>query len=330
MQGVRQLLAPKPVPPRGYGQIRVGGKVQPSQIFSKHFNLLPNSSRTFYLCPTKISTNMLYEQLEAAQQFLRSRTAFQPDYGIILGTGLSGLAQEIERTATIPYQEIPHFPVSTVESHTGELVFGKLAGQRVVAMAGRFHYYEGYSMQQVTFPVRVLQQLGIRRLIISNAAGSVSPHIYGGDLVFIKDHINLHPENPLRGANDERLGPRFPDMLHTYDRELNARALVIAQSLGIRAHEGVYLGLQGPNLETPAEYRFANLIGADVIGMSTVPEVLVAKHMELPLLVVSVATNRSFPVEDIRPTSVEDVIAVAQAAEPRLTSIIKALLAEGL
>jgi purine-nucleoside phosphorylase len=195
-------------------------------------------------------------------------------------------------------------------------------------MAGRFHYYEGYTMQQITFPVRVMKFLGIQRLFISNAAGSVNQHIYAGDLVFLKDHINLQADNPLRGHNDERLGPRFPDMLHAYDRTLNARALAIAREQGVAAHEGVYLGLQGPNLETPAEYNFAHNMGADVVGMSTVPEVLVARHMSLPLLVVSIATNRCYPIEDIRETSLDDVVAVAKGAEKRLSGIIKALLTE--
>ncbi len=268
----------------------------------------------------------LYDQLQETLDFLRKQTDFVPEMGLILGTGLGDLATHIETELAIPYSEIPHFPVSTVQSHSGKLIFGTLAGRRVVAMAGRFHYYEGYDMKQVTFPVRVMKGLNIRRLIISNAAGSVSPQIFAGDLVFLKDHINLHAENPLRGPNDERLGPRFPDMLGTYDRELNNRALEIANELGIRAHEGVYLGLQGPNLETPAEYRMANIMGADLVGMSTIPEVLVARHMGLPIWVASVATNKCFPLEDLRPTTVEDVIAVAKAAEPRLTAIVERLL----
>lgn len=268
----------------------------------------------------------LFEQLQDTIIFLRKQTKTKPEIGIILGTGLGHLAHRIERETTIPYADIPHFPVSTVQSHSGELVFGTLAGRRVVAMAGRFHYYEGYSMQEVTFPVRVLQQLGIERLIISNAAGSVNQHIFAGDLVFIKDHINMQPENPLRGPNDERLGPRFPDMLGTYDRKMNARALSVARALGIRAHEGVYLGLPGPNLETPAEYRMAHILGADLIGMSTVPEVLVARHMNLAVWVVSVATNKCYPLEEMKPTTVEDVIAVARAAEPHLTAIVESLL----
>lgn len=271
---------------------------------------------------------MLYNQIQEAVDFIRRRTDVQPRYGIVLGTGLSGLADDIAPVAEIAYGDIPHFPVSTVQSHRGRLVFGHLQGIPVVAMAGRFHYYEGYSARQITFPVRVLKFLGIERLLLSNAAGSVNPAVEAGDLVFIRDHINLQPENPLRGENDERLGPRFPDMLGTYDRALNARALAIARRHGIRAHEGVYLGLQGPNLETPAEYRMFHIMGADVVGMSTVPEVLVARHMELPVFVASVATNKCYPIEEIKPTTVDDVIAVAQAAEDRLRMVVEELIGE--
>lgn len=269
---------------------------------------------------------MLYDQIQEAIQFIRNQTEFQPRFGIILGTGLGKLTDEIKEAVAIPYADIPHFPVSTVQSHRGKLIFGQLAGQPVVAMAGRFHYYEGYTMKQVTFPVRVLKMLGIERLFISNAAGSVSQHIFAGDLTFIKDHINLHAENPLRGENDERLGPRFPDMLHAYDRKLNAVALEVARRENIRAHEGVYLGLQGPNLETPAEYNMAHIIGADLVGMSTIPEVLVARHMDLPVFVISVATNKCYPVEEIQETTVEDVIAVAEEAEPKMTRVVKKLI----
>lgn len=268
----------------------------------------------------------IYDQIQEAIAFIRSQTEFAPRFGIILGTGLGNLTDEIEAAAEIPYGDIPHFPVSTVQSHKGKLIFGALDGHPVVAMAGRFHYYEGYTMKQVTFPVRVMKFLGIERLIISNAAGSVSQHIFMGDLVFIKDHINLHAENPLRGENDERLGPRFPDMLNAYDRRLNARALEIARHHGIPAHEGVYLGLQGPNLETPAEYNMAHRMGADLVGMSTIPEVIVARHMELPVFVISVATNKCYPVEEIQETTVEDVIAAAEEAEPRMRMIVKELL----
>ena len=272
--------------------------------------------------------SQLFEQIQEAVGFIRRRTDFQPCWGIILGTGLSGLAREIEAVAEIPYEDIPHFPVATVQSHQGKLVFGRFGGQPVVAMAGRFHYYEGYSAQQITFPVRVLQALGIQRLILSNAAGSVNAGIEAGDIVLVRDHINLQPDNPLRGPNDERLGPRFPDMKNAYDRALNAKGLAIARRHGIRAHEGVYLCLQGPNLETPAEYRFANTIGADVVGMSTVPEVLVAVHCGLPVLVLSAATNKCFPIEEIKETTVEEVIAVAKAIEPKMRLILEGLMQE--
>jgi purine-nucleoside phosphorylase len=195
-------------------------------------------------------------------------------------------------------------------------------------MAGRFHYYEGYTMQQITFPVRVMKFLGVRHLFISNAAGGINPDFYAGDIVLVRDHINLQADNPLRGPNDERLGPRFPDMLHTYDRKLNAVGLAAAALNDIRAHEGVYVGLQGPNLETPAEYHFLHTVGGDLVGMSTVPEVLVAKHSGLPLTVMSVVTNRCYPISEIVETSVEDVIAAAQAAEPKMRLILEALLQE--
>ena len=268
----------------------------------------------------------LYDQIQAAVKYITARSTLHPKYGIVLGTGLSGLADEIVVDAEIPYGDLPHFPISTVGGHRGNLVLGTLEGIPVVALAGRFHYYEGYSALELTFPIRVLKWLGIDRLFLSNAAGSVNQHIFAGDLVFIKDHINLQPENPLRGHNDERLGPRFPDMLGSYDRALNAVALNLARAHGVRAHEGVYLCLQGPNLETPAEYNMFHLLGADLVGMSTVPEVLVARHMGLPVFVVSVATNKCYPIEDIRPTSHADVVAVAAAAEPRLTAIVKELL----
>jgi purine-nucleoside phosphorylase len=273
---------------------------------------------------------MLYEQIQEATKFIRRHTTLNPKAGITLGTGLSGLAEDIEREAVIDYQDIPHFPVSTVQSHQGKLIFGKLAGVPVVAMAGRFHYYEGYSMQQVTFPVRVMKSLGIERLIISNAAGSTNSAIEAGDLVFIEGHINLQPENPLRGTNDERLGVRFPDLLHTYDREMLDQASTIAKNYGICAHRGVYVGLQGPNLETPAEYNFLHKIGGDVVGMSTVPEVLVAKHAGMKIFVVSVVSNKCYPIEEIRETTVEDVIAVVQGSEPKVSLLVKELIAKFL
>ncbi len=270
--------------------------------------------------------NDLYKKLQETVEFLQSMTDFKPRFGIILGTGLNNLANEIEVIAKIEYKDIINFPISTVQSHKGELIFGNLDGIPIVAMAGRFHYYEGYSMKEVTFPVRVLKMLGIERLIISNVSGSTNENIQAGDIVFIKDHINLQPENPLRGVNDERLGPRFPDMLKTYDRELNAKALSIAKAANIKAHEGVYVGLQGPNLETPAEYVYLNRIGGDVVGMSTVPEVIVARHSNLPLFVLSVVSNQSYPPEVIKETTVEEVIELAKTVEPKMTFVVKEVL----
>lgn len=269
---------------------------------------------------------MLYEQIQEAVKYIQAQTTFQPKFGIILGTGLSDLIDDIEIVCEIPYSGIPHFPISTVASHKGKLVFGTLDNVPIVAMAGRFHYYEGYSMTQVTFPVRVLKFLGIERLFISNAAGSVNENMEQGDLVFIKDHINMQPENPLRGKNDERLGVRFPDMLKTYDRTMNVRALEIAKAKNITAHEGVYLALQGPNLETPAEYLFMHRIGADLIGMSTVPEVLVARHSNLPVFVVSVVSNQAYPPEKIKETTLEEVVSVVQAATPKVCTIVRELI----
>jgi purine-nucleoside phosphorylase len=269
---------------------------------------------------------MLYNQIQEAIAFIRQKTLFQPQFGIVLGTGLGNLTEEIEIECEIDYAVIPHFPVSTVESHKGKLIFGKLGDKKVVAMAGRFHYYEGYSMQQVAFPIRVLKFLGIEKLFISNVSGSTNPDYEAGDIVFLKDHINLQPENPLRGKNDERLGPRFPDMLQTYDKTLNAKGLKIARQNGIRAHEGVYVALQGPNLETPAEYNFINIIGGDLVGMSTVPEVIVAKHMGLSVMVISVVSNKCFPVETITETTLEEVIALAKEVEPKMRLIIRELI----
>ncbi|MEM1320889.1 MAG: purine-nucleoside phosphorylase [Bacteroidota bacterium] len=273
---------------------------------------------------------MLFDQIQEAVTFIRTQTDFQPRVGIILGTGLGELADAIEKPIEVPYQSIPHFPESTVQSHKSKLVFGYLEGQPVVAMAGRFHYYEGYSMKQVTFPVRVMKFLGIEQLIVSNVSGSTSQHIFPGDVVFIKDHINLQPENPLRGVNDERLGPRFPDMMATYDKRLNARALQIAAAEGIRAHEGVYVCLQGPNLETPAEYKFLHRIGGDLVGMSTVPEVLVARHMSIPVFAISVVSNQCYPAEIISETTLEEVIDLANRTAPKMQHIVRQLLKESL
>ncbi len=269
------------------------------------------------------------EQLDETVKYINKRTGnFVPRFGIILGTGLSNLADQIETHCAIPYADIPNFPVSTVKSHRGQLIFGHLAGKPVVAMAGRFHYYEGYSMKEATFPVRVMKWLGIELLFVSNAAGGLSQHIHTGDIVFIHDHINLMPEHPLRGKNDPELGPRFPDMFHTYDKKLVQRALDIARENNIRAHAGVYVAVQGPNLETPAEYQYFNRIGGDVVGMSTVPEVLVAKHMDLKVFALSVCTDMGYPLEAIQETTEDDVIAVARSAEPNMTLIVSQMIRE--
>jgi purine-nucleoside phosphorylase len=270
----------------------------------------------------------VYQQIQECIAFIKQRAKTEPRIGIILGTGLNTLVEEIEVEREFVYGLLPYFSVATVETHQGKLVFGTLRGVPVVAMAGRLHYYEGYSMQELTFPVRVLKALGIEHLIISNASGSVNPDICSGDIVFLRDHINMQPDNPLRGTNDDRLGPRFPDMLATYDRALNARAIELATERGLRAHEGVYLALAGPNLETPAEYKMANIIGADLIGMSTVPEVIVARHADIPVFVVSVVSNKCFPIADIQPTTVDDVIATVQAVEPKLRLLIGDMVEE--
>jgi purine-nucleoside phosphorylase len=244
----------------------------------------------------------------------------------VLGTGLGNLTDDLEVHAEIDYADIPHFARSTVESHKGKLVFGLLDNHPVVVMAGRFHWYEGWSMQQVVFPVRVLKFLGIERIVITNVSGGINPHLKAGDLVVVRDHINLLPENPLRGVNDERVGPRFPDLLHTYDIGLRQSVMAIARQHGIRAVEGVYSALPGPNLETPAEYDMLRRLGSDCTGMSSVPEALAAKHMGLSILMISLVSNVSFPPSAIRETSLEDVIAVAREAEPKMRFLIRTLL----
>ena len=268
----------------------------------------------------------LYEQIEEAVGFIREKTDFQPRTGIVLGTGLGNLTDDLQIVAEINYRDIPNFSQSTVESHKGKLVFGYLGDHPVVVMAGRFHWYEGWSMEQVTFPIRVLKFLDIQRIVITNVSGGINPHFRAGDLVVVSDHINLLPENPLRGPNDERLGPRFPDMLYTYDPELRQQVLNIAQKLDIRAFEGVYSALSGPNLETPAEYDMLRRLGSDCTGMSSIPEVLVARHMNLPVLMISLVSNVSFPKSAIRVTTLEEVISTAQTAEPKMRLLIRELL----
>lgn len=264
----------------------------------------------------------LFEQIEVAKAFLEPYKADSCTLGIILGTGLGTLTKDMEIHHRISYQDIPHFPVSTVESHAGELLFATLNNVPVIALAGRFHYYEGYSAQELTFPIRVLKSLGVQTLLISNAAGSTRADLEAGDLVLIKDHINLHPDNPLRGRNDDRLGLRFPDMMHAYAPRLRSMAKELGKDLDIELKEGVYVGLQGPNLETPAEYNFINIIGGDLVGMSTVPEVLVARHANMEVLAISVVSNKCFPIESLTETTLEEVIEVVGKASNKLTKLV--------
>jgi purine-nucleoside phosphorylase len=268
----------------------------------------------------------MLNRIQEAVDFIQTKTQVKPEFGIILGTGLGGLVKEIEIIDEIPYEQIPNFPVSTVESHKGRLIFGNLGGKKVVAMQGRFHFYEGYSLQEVTFPVRVMKLLGIAKLLVSNASGGVNPDFEVGEIMIINDHINFLPGNPLIGKNLDELGPRFPDMSDPYDTDLIDRAVEIAAKNNIRVSQGVYLGLTGPTLETPAEYKFVRVVGADAVGMSTVPEVIVARHMEIPTFAISIITDLGVPGK-IKKVSVQDVIAVASRQEPKMTLIMKELIA---
>jgi purine-nucleoside phosphorylase len=265
------------------------------------------------------------KRIDDAVRFLREKTPMEPAIGIILGTGLGGLVREIQAELVVDYADIPHFPVSTVESHHGKLIFGTLAGKQVVAMQGRFHMYEGYTLQQVTFPVRVMYLLGVRTLLISNAAGGMNPQFSRGTIMVITDHINLLGDNPLIGPNDDTLGPRFPDMSEPYSRELVRLAEEVALQMSIRTERGVFVAVPGPNLETRAEYRFLRLIGADAVGMSTVPENIVANHMGMKVLGFSIITDECFP-DALQPANVTDIIAVANRTEPHLTAIMKAVV----
>jgi purine-nucleoside phosphorylase len=267
----------------------------------------------------------LSSQIDEALAVVRTRTSLKPGVGIILGTGLGGLATRIKVQDEIPYQDIPHFPLSTVESHAGRLLLGQLGGRPVVAMQGRFHRYEGYDLGQVTFPVRVMRAMGVKTLLVSNACGGMHPLWAAGDLVLLSDHINLLGDNPLVGANDEKLGPRFPDMSEPYDKELRALARAIATEKGITLREGVYVAVPGPNLETRAEYRMLKMMGADVVGMSTVPEVIVANHGGMRALAVSIITDMCLP-DALEPADITRIIATAQRAEPGLTELFSTLV----
>jgi purine-nucleoside phosphorylase len=256
--------------------------------------------------------------------YIKNKTEFIPEYGIILGTGLGGLAREIVPVITLNYDNIPNFPVSTVESHHGKLIFGHLDGKSVVAMQGRFHFYEGYSIEHVTFPVRVMKELGIKTLILSNASGGLNPDFEKGDLMVITDHINFLP-NPLIGKNYNELGPRFPDMSEPYDVNIIEKAKSIGDRLGIKLRMGTYLALSGPSLETPAEYKYLRIIGADAVGMSTVPEVIVARHANIPVFAISIITDLGVPGK-IKKVSLVEIVMVAEKAEPKMTRLIKELI----
>lgn len=252
--------------------------------------------------------------------FIRERCADVCETGIILGTGLGDLVHKVETECSFDYSEIPHFPVSTVETHKGKLVIGRLEGKRVVVMQGRFHYYEGYSMEQVTYPVRVMKLLGVKTLLVSNIAGGINPAYELGDLMVIEDHINLLPENPLRGRNNDNWGPRWPDMFEPYDRKMIDRAIAFGKEKGYRIHEGVYASVPGPNLETRAEYRFLDRIGADAVGMSTVPEILVAVHMGIRCFAVSIISDLCYPPK-LKRADIEELLAAAASAQPATIAI---------
>lgn len=267
--------------------------------------------------------------IHEAAAFIQARIdGFQPDTGLILGTGLGALAEEVAVIHSLDYATIPHFPLSTVATHAGRLLLGTLSGRRVAVLQGRFHWYEGYSMAEVVRPVRVLKLLGISELLISNAAGGLNPAFERGDLMLLADHLNLLPDNPLRGPNLDTLGPRFPDLFAAYHPTLLARARAAAEGLGIgeRVRQGVYAAVPGPMLETPAEYRYLRQIGADAVGMSTVPEVIAARHLGLSVLAVSVITDLCDP-ERLGPVSLREILAAAAEAEPRLTALVKAIVA---
>nr|WP_315130243.1 purine-nucleoside phosphorylase [uncultured Flavobacterium sp.] len=267
----------------------------------------------------------MWDQVQETVSYIKNKTNFIPEYGVILGSGLGSFTEDLQIAFTLPYDAIPNFPVSTVQGHKGALVFGTIGDKQVVAMQGRFHFYEGYSMKEVTFPVRVLKYLGITKLIVSNASGGVNPKYKVGSIVLIKDHINMAPEHPLRGKNDERFGPRFVNMSEPYSKNMIAKAKSIALDLNIEVHDGIYLGLQGPTFETLAEYRMVKILGADCVGMSTVPEVIVARHMALETFGISVITDMG-DEESITTISHDEVLDAANKAEPKVRRLIRELI----
>jgi purine-nucleoside phosphorylase len=267
----------------------------------------------------------LYDRIEETVKFLRGKTTMSPRVGIVLGSGLGGLVERVLAEASIGYGGIPNFPKSTVEGHAGQLIFGKLGGKEVVMMAGRFHYYEGYGMEEVTFPIRVMKALGVDTLIVSNAAGGMNPDYKVGDIVMIRDHVNVFPEHPLRGRNDERLGARFPDMSEPYSLAMIEKATAVAKEAGIEVKTGVYAGVQGPTFETRAEYEWFRRIGADLVGMSTVPEVIVAVHGGMRVFGASIVTDIGIR-EEMNAITHEEVLAAAAAAAPKLAELVEGLV----
>ena len=264
----------------------------------------------------------MLEVIKKTADFLKEKTNFVPEIGIILGTGLGGMVDKIKVFHTLPYENIPNFPLSTVEGHSGKLIFGEIGNKKVVVMQGRFHFYEGYTMNEVVFPVRVMKLLGIKKLVVSNASGGVNPSFKIGDIMIISDHINLFPHNPLIGENIDELGPRFPDMSDAYDKQLIQKAKKIAEKSGIKLVKGVYAGLTGPNLETPAEYFYIRSIGADTVGMSTVPEVIAARHMGITCFGISVITDLGVPGKIVKVTH-KDVQKAAKEAEKKINKFIE-------
>lgn len=267
----------------------------------------------------------LKQKIDETLSVIQKHTKENYTIGIILGTGLGGLVKEINVSHQIEYGDLPHFPLSTVESHHGKLIFGAIANKNIVAMQGRFHFYEGYSMQQITYPVRVMKYLGVKTLLVSNACGGMNPQYRKGDIMLMVDHINLLGDNPLIGKNEDELGPRFPDMSEPYSLELISIAEKVAEENKIKVQKGVYVAVPGPNLETKAEYKFLREIGADVVGMSTIPENIVANHMGMKVLGISIVTDECFP-ETLKPVNVEEIIATAMAAEPKMTLIMKEVI----
>jgi len=270
-------------------------------------------------------TDDMLRMIEEASRYIKQYMNTSPRIGIILGTGLGSVINDVEIHAIVEYKDIPHFPISTVESHSGKLIIGTLEQKPIIAMQGRFHFYEGYSMQQITFPIRVFKSLGIDTLLVSNACGALNPAYSSAEIMLIDDHINLLGSNPLIGPNINELGPRFPDMSRPYDKELLTLSEKHAQELGIKVHRGVYVSVSGPNLETRAEYKYLRIIGADVVGMSTVPEVIVARHMNMRVAGFSIITDEGYH-EDLQVVTLEDVIHAANRAEPQLVSLLKALV----